>query len=260
MAQNYPINFARVSLLLAVWTLVPGCEVFQVIDPIADQFVNSFDESAAQVHHNLIAELAWLRWSGLFQDQPHRLDFAAGFRSGYRDVINGGSGAAPVLPPKCYWRRFFENAWGREKAEAWFTGYPYGALAAEQDGEGNRIELPLGLSPKEHSPAAGVLAPTFDDQVIETLPEPEPETESVEEASPEAIEDAGPAPAIEMAPPIQTLEPAPSVEFVPPLEDPPLPEFEPPATEKSPPSTSEEKDLLDLEGIPYPPREPSTNP
>lgn len=260
MAQNYPIHFARVTLVLAVWTLVSGCEVVQVIDPIAVQLIDSLDESVAQVHHELIAEFAWLRWSGLFQDQPHHLDFASGFRSAYVDVINGGSGESPVLPPKRYWRRFYENAWGRGKAEAWFTGYAYGAIAAEQDGAGNWYELPLSLLPEEHFPAEGVLPPPFDDQVIETLSEPETETESAQEASPDAIEDVEPAPAIEMAPPIDDAEPAPSVEIVPPLEDPPLPEFKPPATEEAPPSTSEENNLLDLEGIPFPPREPSTDP
>ena len=104
------------------------------------------------------------------------------------------------------------------------------------------------------------MAPTFDDQVIETLPEPETETQSSQGDSPDVIEDVEPAPAIEMAPLIDDAEPAPSVEIVPPLEDPPLPEFEPQATEEAPPSTSEENDLLDLEGIPFPPREPSTDP
>jgi hypothetical protein len=38
------------------------------------------------------------------------------------------------MPPRCYWHFQYQNPDGQERMLAWFNGYSYGALYAEQEG------------------------------------------------------------------------------------------------------------------------------
>lgn len=95
------------------------------------------------LRHKCIAQQAWNEWSWCYDELDHPHHFAKGFKAGYRDVIEGGNGCQPTLPPKCYWKSCYRSAEGRCKVNAWFDGFSHGALAAQQDGAGNWNEIPL---------------------------------------------------------------------------------------------------------------------
>ena len=95
------------------------------------------------MHTGLTGMEAWARWSWCYDELTHPKDFASGFRSGYQDVLNGGSGCQPTLPPKTYWKACYRNAQGNSKVNAWFEGFSHGVLAANQDGAAAYGSIPL---------------------------------------------------------------------------------------------------------------------
>ena len=253
------IYLARISLILAVSALLCGCSLYQVVEPIVVQVVDCVDETAAGVRDDVYAELAWMRWHKQFRNEAYCLDFGEGFKSAYVDVLNGGSGEAPALPPHRYWRRWYECAEGREMAQAWFTGYYHGGIAAQQDGAGIWYATPLNLPPEDdHHPldhhdhdhgvpidevgAPGLVQPP-------PMAAPEPDTATIDEASP----------AQQAAPPSVLIPEETRPGKAVPESLPAIPSFEPPANETAPVIPNEMGGRA-LEGIPSPPMEPSAGP
>jgi hypothetical protein len=78
----------------------------------------------------------WHLRAAHFRGEPHRHDFAAGFRQGYCDVASGEDGCLPPLAPREYWNCSFENPEGQGRITAWFAGYSHGAAAAEEEAAG----------------------------------------------------------------------------------------------------------------------------
>ena len=70
-------------------------------------------------------------------------DFKAGFLAGYANIASGGDGCTPSLPPRQYWSWRFQSPEGQAKVNAWFSGFPEGARAAEEDGVGSYAEIQL---------------------------------------------------------------------------------------------------------------------
>lgn len=84
--------------------------------------------------NHILAQKAWGEWSWAYDNLDHPVHFARGFKAGYRDVLDGGNGCQPALPPKVYWKPCYQTPDGRCKTYAWFDGFSHGALAAKQDG------------------------------------------------------------------------------------------------------------------------------
>lgn len=95
------------------------------------------------VRNRVLAQKAWGHWSWCYDTLDNPYDFACGFKAGYRDVLQGGSGCQPTLPPRCYWKPQHQTPAGRCKAHAWFDGFSHGALAAKQDGYGDMGQIPI---------------------------------------------------------------------------------------------------------------------
>jgi len=95
------------------------------------------------VRNHVLAQKAWGHWSWCYDDLDHSWDFAKGFKEGYRNVLDGGSGCQPTLPPQCYWKAHYQTLNGQAKIHAWFDGFSHGALAAKQDGYGYMGEIPI---------------------------------------------------------------------------------------------------------------------
>ena len=95
------------------------------------------------VRHKCQAHKAWLEWIWCYEDVEHRHHFGKGFRAGYRDVLEGGNGCQPTLPPRCYWKSHYRSAEGRSRVYAWFDGFSHGALAAQQDGANAWNDIPI---------------------------------------------------------------------------------------------------------------------
>ncbi len=104
------------------------------------------------------ATKAWHKRKNCFCNQRYLDDFAAGFRQGYEDVANGSNGCThATTPPKSYWNWEYQSAEGQGRTAAWFSGYPHGARAAEEDGVGNYVQMQLSSSVQSEFQQAGVL-------------------------------------------------------------------------------------------------------
>lgn len=95
------------------------------------------------IRNKVLAQKAWGHWSWCYDNLDYPYHFAKGFKAGYQDVLRGGSGCQPTLPPQCYWKPAYQTPEGRGKTNSWFDGFSHGALAAQQDGYGNMGEIPI---------------------------------------------------------------------------------------------------------------------
>lgn len=89
-----------------------------------------------------IAQKAWNEWSWCYDELDDPRHFAKGFKAGYIDILEGGKGCQPTLPPKCYWNSC-HSPQGVCETNAWFDGFLHGVLAANQDGVGAFSSIPI---------------------------------------------------------------------------------------------------------------------
>jgi hypothetical protein len=117
----------------------------------------SWNEAVIIMRNRAWATKAWHKRKHHFCNQNYLNDFAAGFRQGYEDVANGSNGCTPSIPPKSYWNWEFQSGEGQARTAAWFSGYPHGARAAEEDGVGNFSQMQLSSGLQSEYQQAGVL-------------------------------------------------------------------------------------------------------
>ncbi len=91
----------------------------------------------------VLVEKGWLNWRSCYNDLDNKLDFAKGFKEGYTNILEGGKGCQPTLPPRWYWKPCYQTPAGRCRIAAWFDGFTHGAVAAQHDGFGNLQQLPI---------------------------------------------------------------------------------------------------------------------
>ncbi len=105
-----------------------------------------------------------------FPEQRHNHEFAQGFRDGYQAIADGSDGCTPAFPPRKYWSWRYQSPEGQQKVASWYSGYPQGARAAEEDGVGyftqiqtssgiQREYAQAGLMPKEQVGMYPIAAP-----------------------------------------------------------------------------------------------------
>lgn len=164
--------------------------------------------------NHVLAQKAWGHWSWCYDELDHPWHFAKGFKDGYRDILEGGSGCQPTLPPRCYWKPQFQNPEGRCRTAAWFDGFAHGALAAQQDGYGNLQEIPISPTARMNMNAGR--ATPMGNPFVAAGQQPGP----VPDAMPSIPEPAPPA-SDELSPLLPTIGPNGEVEPVPvkPYED-----------------------------------------
>lgn len=104
----------------------------------------SLNEYKIDSRNHRLARRAWNCMKHVYADVDYPYDFGLGFQEGYFDVASGGNGCPPLLPPKRYWTANLANPLGHRRTHAWFEGYKYGALVAEQDGVGVWLTMPSG--------------------------------------------------------------------------------------------------------------------
>lgn len=135
----------RLLWLLGVAVLfssTTGCATFQGVRDYI-QYNDVTDDFVVGWRNYVWANKAWVAERHCHHGHPQLADFGEGFRAGYRDVAAGGDGCPPPLPPRKYWQWKYQSPEGQAKIAAWFSGYPYGAAAAEQQGAGNWREIPV---------------------------------------------------------------------------------------------------------------------
>jgi hypothetical protein len=186
-------------LLLTVSTTV-GCTSLQ--DCVVDTEVS--------LRNKVLAQHAWNNWSWCYEDLDHPFHFAKGFKAGYRNILDGGNGCQPTLPPRCYWKPCFQTPEGQCKIHAWFDGFSHGALAAKQDGHGNLSQIPISPTARMNLRMANAPAPptgSFGNASYQSSPPP------IKEMSPPPVpvlpdaelDPEGPVPA-EQAVPLRPYE------------------------------------------------------
>ncbi|MFO0944594.1 MAG: hypothetical protein U1D30_01410 [Planctomycetota bacterium] len=117
-------------LLFSGWALLAlaGCAELQ--------------EDKIDGRNRYLARRAWEQLQVVYKDFDYTDDFGRGFKQGYFNVASGGNGCPPMLPPKHYWSVKYASPKGHQRTHAYFEGYRYGAIVAEQDGVGIWISLP----------------------------------------------------------------------------------------------------------------------
>ena len=135
----------RLALLLAVSTLLlasTGCSLTRGVREYIS-YNDGVNDFVLGWRNSVWARQAWQDRAPHFGDQPQLGAFGAGFRAGYTDVATGGTGCPPPLPPRKYWSWKYQTPEGQAKVAAWFSGYPYGAQAAEEEqaGEYQNIQV-----------------------------------------------------------------------------------------------------------------------
>lgn len=126
-------------------TALPALLLLASVSGCASLF-ECYDTGAMKIRNKALAHHAWERWQWCYADMPCRADFARGFKDGYTDVVKGGTGCQPVLPPRFYWSVHYQNADGHCHINSWFDGYTHGAMAAAQDGYASSGRIPISPS------------------------------------------------------------------------------------------------------------------
>jgi hypothetical protein len=106
------------------------------------------DDAICSYRNNAWSAKAWHRRKHTFCEERHLKDFCNGFRAGYESVIDGGDGRTPMIPPDNYLGWKHQSAEGQSKVSTWFTGYPHGVRAAEEDGAGYWTQVQINGSYK----------------------------------------------------------------------------------------------------------------
>jgi hypothetical protein len=107
------------------------------------------------------ASRAWHCRKHHFCNQKYLKEFAAGFKAGYTDVADGGTGCTPAFPPREYWGWKYQSCEGQARVAAWFSGYPHGARAAEEDGIGNWTQIQTSSAIQHQYAQNGMLQQNF---------------------------------------------------------------------------------------------------
>ena len=184
-------RFQYTFLLLTTMVLLTGCASMQ------DGLVGH----EAKLRNKCRAQSAWNEWSWCYDDLDHPFHFAKGFKAGYKDILNGGKGCQPTLPPKCYYKSCYRSAEGRCKVNAWFDGFLHGVLAAQQDGAGSWNQIPISptarmnlntiKAPRQPMAADGMaLPPPMAGWNPPEVPAPAPPEQLIPDDAGEAVEEA----------------------------------------------------------------------
>jgi len=82
-------------------------------------------------------------------------------RDKHVDVADGGTGCVPSFPPREYWGWRYQSCEGQAKVSAWFSGFPHGVRAAEEDGIGNYYQMQTSAGVQQQYAQHGMLDPAY---------------------------------------------------------------------------------------------------
>lgn len=105
------------------------------------------------------ANKAWHNRKHQFCREKHLHEFCEGFRAGYAAVTDGAEGCTPAFPPRQYWGWKYQSSEGQEKVAAWYSGFPHGARAAEEDGIGTWTQIQTSNNVQKRFDEQGMLGP-----------------------------------------------------------------------------------------------------
>jgi hypothetical protein len=129
-------------LLLVASAVVPftGCSAFTGLNN--SWKYNGYWNQTMMGHRNKVsATKAWHCRKHHFCNEKYLREFSQGFKAGYMEVADGGTGCTPAFPPREYWGWKYQSCEGQARVAAWYAGYPHGARAAEEEGIGNWTQI-----------------------------------------------------------------------------------------------------------------------
>lgn len=108
---------------------------------------NSWNDTVVVLRNRSHSAKSWHRRKQNFCNERHCQDFCNGFRAGYEAMASGSDGCTPAFPPSEYWSWEYQSGEGQARTSAWFSGYPHGVRAAEEEGHANwnQIQMSAGL-------------------------------------------------------------------------------------------------------------------
>lgn len=121
------------------------------------RYSDVWNDAAAKFRTSSMSTKSWHRHKNRFCNEAYLDEFAAGYRQGYEDVARGSNGCTPNFPPREYWGWQYQSAEGQQKVASWFSGYPHGARAAEEEGVGNWSQIQMSSTLQSQYVTAGVL-------------------------------------------------------------------------------------------------------
>jgi hypothetical protein len=148
-------------LLLGVISL-SGCTVYDkiahnlFIDPAHyDRYTDLFGE---KIRHKCLADEAWNEIVARDGDVYSR-HYYRGFMEGFTDyLMEGGSGEPPPLPPRSYWRLYYQTPEGHQAIQDWFAGFRHGADVARASGVRDLVIVPVSAVPPKETQADPTIA------------------------------------------------------------------------------------------------------
>lgn len=155
------------SLILGTSTFAGGCTALSSLQENLS-YNDSWSDWVIGQRNAAWAARAWHLRKHHFCNEKYLDDFCAGFRSGYMDVASGSNGCTPTFPPREYWGWKYQSAEGQGRVAAWFSGYPHGARAAEEDGVGHFSQIQMSSTAFNEYNQAGFAGP---DTQIYPMPE-----------------------------------------------------------------------------------------
>jgi hypothetical protein len=156
------LGTAALYMMLGVgMTSLSGCTAMTGLNN-AWTYNSYWNGSMMGFRNSSYAHKAWHSRKHSFANEQYLKDFQRGFKAGYNDVAGGGKGCTPTFPPREYWGWRYQSCEGQARVAAWFSGFPHGARAAEEDGIGqwhqiqssSRVQqeyVDYGLMPSEHN-------------------------------------------------------------------------------------------------------------
>ena len=123
---------AALLLALCITCLMPGCVPWA-------RGLRTIDETVTDWRDFVWGKRAFFQRYGKDSSGP----FMDGFLEGYHDMLQGGDGCLPVVPPRRYWNWKYQSAGGQGAVNDWFNGYSAGVTAAREDGLANLYRVPV---------------------------------------------------------------------------------------------------------------------
>ena len=142
-------------LLLAGSATVPfaGCTALNS----SWQYNGYWNQTMMGQRNKSSASKAWHCRKHHFCNEKYLREFSQGFKAGYAEVADGGTGCSPAFPPREYWGWKYQSCEGQARVAAWYSGFPHGARAAEEEGIGNWTQIQTSSNIQQQYAQHGML-------------------------------------------------------------------------------------------------------
>ncbi len=148
----------RALFLGVCLTALSGCTAVQS-GKNSWQYNGAWNEMMTGYRNTAWANKSWHARKHQFCREKHMHEFAEGFRAGYQAIADGSDGCTPAFAPRQYWGWKYQSGEGQEKVSAWYSGFPHGARAAEEDGIGNWTQIQTSVGLQKNLSEQGMLGP-----------------------------------------------------------------------------------------------------